>query len=146
MKTYFTLLVLMLSLAVLAQGKDEKRERIKALKTAFITTELNLSSEEAAKFWPVYNDFDDKQFEIRHQKMRGLGKKIDAVDSMSDKDALSILNQMEDLDEELLQNKKKLISSLKPIISAKKIIKLKKAEDEFQRKLLKQFKDKGPKK
>ena len=146
MKTYFTLLVLMLSLGVVAQGKDEKRERIKALKTAFITTELDLSSEEAAKFWPVYNDFDDKQFEIRHQKMRGLGKKIDAVDSMSDKDALSILNQMEDLDEELLQNKKKLISSLKPIISAKKIIKLKKAEDEFQRKLLKQFKEKGPKK
>jgi len=146
MKTYFTLLILMISLGVSAQGKDEKRERIKALKTAFITTELDLSSEESAKFWPIYNDFDEKQFEIRHQRMRALGKKIDGIDAMSDKDALAILNQMEDLDEELLQNKKKLISSLKPVISPKKIIKLKKAEDEFQRKLLKQFKDKGPRK
>ncbi|RRJ93055.1 sensor of ECF-type sigma factor [Flavobacterium macacae] len=136
----------MVSLGVAAQGKDSKRERIKALKTAFITTELDLSSEEAAKFWPVYNDFDDKQFEIRHRKMRGLSKKIEAVDSMSEKDALSVLNQMEALDDELLQNKKKLFSNLKPILSAKKIVKLKKAEDEFQRKLLKQFKEKGPKK
>ena len=146
MKTYFTLFILMISLGVLAQGKDEKRERIKALKTAFITTELDLSSEESAKFWPIYNDFDEKQFEIRHQRMRALGKKIEGIDAMSDKEALTLLNQMEDLDEELLQNKKKLISSLKPIVSAKKIIKLKKAEDEFQRKLLKQFKDKGPRK
>ena len=146
MKKYITLFILMVSLGVAAQGKDSKRERIKALKTAFITTELDLSSEEAAKFWPVYNDFDDKQFEIRHRKMRGLSKKIEAVDSMSEKDALSVLNQMEALDDELLQNKKKLFSNLKPILSAKKIVKLKKAEDEFQRKLLKQFKDKGPKK
>ena len=77
MKTYFTLLILMISLGVSAQGKDEKRERIKALKTAFITTELDLSSEESAKFWPIYNDFDEKQFEIRHQRMRALGKKIE---------------------------------------------------------------------
>ena len=146
MKKYITLFILMVSLGVAAQGKDSKRERIKALKTAFITTELDLSSEEAAKFWPVYNDFDDKQFEIRHRKMRGLSKKIEAVDSMSEKDALSVLNQMEALDDELLQNKKKLFSNLKPILSAKKIVKLKKAEDEFQRKLLKQFKEKGPKK
>lgn len=146
MKKYITLFILMVSLGVAAQGKDSKRERIKALKTAFITTELDLSSEEAAKFWPVYNDFDDKQFEIRHRKMRGLSKKIEGVDSMSEKDALSVLNQMEALDDELLQNKKKLFSNLKPILSAKKIVKLKKAEDEFQRKLLKQFKEKGPKK
>lgn len=144
MKTYITLFILILSLGVVAQGKDEKRERIKALKTAFITTELDLSSDEAAKFWPVYNAFDEKQFEIRHQKMRALGKKIDAVDSMTDKEALAIIDQMESLDDESVQNKKKLISSLKSIISPKKIIKLKKAEDEFQRKLLKQFKEKGP--
>jgi GTPase involved in cell partitioning and DNA repair len=146
MKTYITILILMISLGVSAQGKDEKRERIKALKTAFITTELDLSSEESAKFWPVYNDFDEKQFEIRHEKMRSLGKKMETIDAMTDKEALVILNQMEDLDEELLQNKKKLIANLKPVISPKKIIKLKKAEDEFQRKLLKQFKDKGPRK
>lgn len=32
-------------------------EAIDALKTAFITKELELSAEEAQKFWPVYNDY-----------------------------------------------------------------------------------------
>jgi hypothetical protein len=33
------------------------REKIKALKVAFITKELNLTSGEAEKFWPVYNEY-----------------------------------------------------------------------------------------
>lgn len=146
MKNLFTLVLLVVTLATSAQKDDEKREQIKALKTAYITTELSLSSEESAKFWPVYNTFDEKQFELRHQKMRAVGKKIDAIDSMSDKEALALINQMEDYEEELLQNRKKLISSLKQIISPVKIVKLKRAEDDFNRKLLKQYKEKGPRK
>lgn len=32
-------------------------EKIEALKVAFITKELNLTSDEAHKFWPVYNQY-----------------------------------------------------------------------------------------
>ncbi|MBA9072040.1 Spy/CpxP family protein refolding chaperone [Flavobacterium gossypii] len=145
MKNLFTLILLAFALSASAQGND-KREQIKALKTAFITTELSLTSDEAAKFWPVYNAFDEKQFELKHQKMRALGKKIEGIDSMSDKEALVVINQMEDYEEELFQNRRKLVSSLKSIISPVKILKLKKAEDDFNRKLLRQYKEKGPRK
>lgn len=145
MKNLFTLILLAFALSASAQGND-KREQIKALKTAFITTELSLTSDEAAKFWPVYNAFDEKQFELKHQKMRALGKKIEGIDSMSDKEALVVINQMEDYEEELFQNRRKLVSSLKSIISSVKILKLKKAEDDFNRKLLRQYKEKGPRK
>lgn len=145
MKNLFTLILLSFALSASAQGND-KREQIKALKTAFITTELSLTSDEAAKFWPVYNAFDEKQFELKHQKMRALGKKIEGIDSMSDKEALVVINQMEDYEEELFQNRRKLVSSLKSIISPVKILKLKKAEDDFNRKLLRQYKEKGPRK
>ncbi|MNY26492.1 hypothetical protein D3C86_1603450 [compost metagenome] len=76
--------------------------------------------------------------------MRALGKKIEGIDSMSDKEALVVINQMEDYEEELFQNRRKLVSSLKSIISPVKILKLKKAEDDFNRKLLRQYKEKGP--
>ena len=145
MRTILTVILLAFTFTFQAQN-DEKREKIKALKTAFITTELSLSSEESAKFWPIYNSFDDKQFELRHNKMRSLANKLkNSIDTMSDKDALAILNQMEDYDQELFENRKKLVTSLKPIISAVKILKLKKAEDDFNRTLLKQYKGKGPK-
>lgn len=145
MKNLLTVILFAVTFTFQAQV-DEKREKIKALKTAFITTELSLSSEESAKFWPIYNAFDDKQFELRHNKMRSLANKLkNSIDTMSDKEALIILNQMEDYDEELFQNRKKLVTSLRQIISPVKILKLKKAEDDFNRTLLKQYKGKGPK-
>ncbi|MEZ0004836.1 Spy/CpxP family protein refolding chaperone [Flavobacterium sp. 28YEA47A] len=140
------LFLILLVFGLTASAQDDKREQIKSLKTAFITTELSLTADEAAKFWPVYNAFDEKQFELKHQKMRALGKKIDAIDSMTDKEALAVINQMEDYENELFQNRRKLVSSLKSILSPVKILKLKKAEDDFNRKLLRQYKDKGPKK
>ena len=145
MKNFLTVILLAVTFTFQAQD-DEKRDKIKALKTAYFTTELSLNSEESAKFWPIYNAFDDKQFELRHKKMKSLANKLKkSIDTMTDKEALVILNQMEDYDQELFENRKKLVSNLKPVISAVKILKLKKAEDDFNRTLLKQYKGKGRK-
>jgi Spy/CpxP family protein refolding chaperone len=123
----------------------EKKEQIKALKVGFITNELSLTPDEAAKFWPIYNTFDDKQFELRHQKMRAFKDRMnDDLDKMSDKEASALLAQMESNEDELYQLRKKFIASLKGVLPAVKIIKLKKAEDDFNRKLLQQYRDKGP--
>jgi hypothetical protein len=126
----------------------EKKEQIKALKVAFLTTELNLTTNEAEKFWPIYNTFDDKQFELRHQKMKAFMKRMEdnSIDKMSEKDASLFLNQMESTEEELFLLRKKFISTLKGILPATKIIKLKKSEEDFNRKLLQQYRDKGPRK
>ncbi len=145
MKTTFLLsLFLFFSYTMHSQGYKEKRERIKALKVSFITTELNLTSEEATKFWPVYNAYEEKEFEIKHDKMRKLVKQLDekGVDKMSDKEAMSYLNQLEAADEELFRLKQKLVSDLKTIISPVKILKLKKAENDFNRKLLEKYRKK----
>ena len=39
------------------QPDDKKLQDIEALKVAFISKELNLTPEEAQKFWPVYNQY-----------------------------------------------------------------------------------------
>ena len=46
---------------------DEKRERVKALKIAFITEQLNLTETEAQKFWPIYNAFEDNNNKLRRE-------------------------------------------------------------------------------
>jgi hypothetical protein len=124
---------------------DEKREKIKAYKVSFLTTELELTSTEAEKFWPVYNAFDDKQFELRHEKMKTYLRKLDDdnISSMSEKEAAVLLSQIESTDKELYLLRDKYYTNLKKILSAKKILKLKKSEDDFNRKLLKQYRDKA---
>lgn len=39
------------------QSPEKKQQNIEALKVAFISKELELTPEEAQKFWPVYNQY-----------------------------------------------------------------------------------------
>ena len=122
----------------------EKKEKIKALKVAFITTELNLTPDEAAKFWPLFNAFEDRQQEIKKQKLKAYLERTDnnAIDKLSEKEAATLLTQMESTEDVLDQLKKKFVSNLKGILPSTKILKLKKAEEQFSKKLLQQYRDK----
>ena len=152
MKNYklLTVALFFISIATFAQDGPikqrfkEKKEQIKALKVAYITSELDLTPDEAAKFWPLYNAFEDKQQEIRKQKMKAfIDRKDDnSLDKLTEKEATTMLNQMESTEDELYQLKKKFISNLKSVLPATKILKLKKAEEEFSKKLLQQYRDK----
>jgi len=148
-KNILPLLMFLISFSFYAQNDkvDEKREKIKAYKVSFLTTELELTSTEAEKFWPIYNAFDDKQYELRHEKMKTYLRKLDddKINSISEKEAASLLCQIEGTDKELYLLREKYMSNLKKILSAKKILKLKKSEDDFNRKLLKQYRDKAGK-
>ena len=148
-KNILPILLFFITLSFYAQNDktDEKREKIKAYKVSFLTTELELTSTEAEKFWPIYNTYDDKQYELRHEKMKMYLRKLDDdnISTMSEKEAASLLSQMESADKELYTLRDKYNSNLKKILSAKKILKLKKSEDDFNRKLLKQYRDKAGK-
>jgi hypothetical protein len=49
---------------------------------------------------------------------------------------------MESTEDELYQLKKKFVANLKGILPSTKILKLKKAEEQFSKKLLQQYRDK----
>ena len=62
-RTFSLFLVLnFLSTAIFAQQPEpnmqgNKGEKIEALRIAFISQQLNLNTQEAQKFWPVYNQY-----------------------------------------------------------------------------------------
>ncbi|WP_396197039.1 sensor of ECF-type sigma factor [Flavobacterium sp.] len=145
MKTKFLLpfLLLFVSTVSFSQGFRGKKEKVKALKVAYITDELNLTPEEAQRFWPIYNAFDDKQAELRHEKMKAILDRFEpgSVEKLSEKEASSLLIQMELIEDNLFALRKKFIKELQAVLPAKKIIRLKKAEDDFNRQLLRQMRD-----
>ena len=146
-KKLFPYLFLLLSVITYGQSEKfkEKREQIKTMKVAFLTTELDLTASEAEKFWPIYNTFDDKQFELRHQKMKTYARKLNdgSLDNMSDREALAFLNQIESTDEEQYVIRKKFNSALRNILPPTKILKLRKSEVDFDRKLLQKYRNKN---
>ncbi len=139
-----SVLILLFSGFTFAQGGGlfkEKKEQIKALKIGYITNELSLTSDEATRFWPLFNAFEDKQQEIRQQKLKNYLFKLDdlTLESLSEKEANTLLVQIENSEDEQFQLRKKFINSLKSVLPAIKILKLKKAEDQFSKKLLQQY-------
>lgn len=149
-KNIITLFLLLASCGVFAQGGrllKQKREQLKSVKVAFITEALELTSDEAQKFWPIYNAFEDKQFELRKEKLDAYRERMDdsSLDKLSDKEASTLLNQMENTEDELHQLRKKFVSDLRGVISPLKIIRLKKAEEDFKNKLLKQYRERRKK-
>jgi hypothetical protein len=63
-QTIFLLTFVMLSFSSLAQG-NKRGERIQALKVAYMTQVLKLTSQEAQSFWPVYNTYFEETRKAR---------------------------------------------------------------------------------
>ncbi|GHC52975.1 hypothetical protein [Ulvibacter litoralis] len=139
MKNIF-LAFFLLSMGLHAQSG--KHEKIKALKTAYITSELELSTAEAEKFWPVYNDFDNKLHDIRKAERREIFEKFKAgIDNLTDEEANALIDKAYQLEATSLQLREDLTKNLRKIISPKKIIKLRKVEEDFKKKLLDRYRN-----
>lgn len=147
LKNIFPILLVLISTSFYGQNNNQKKEKIKALKIAFITNELNLTTSEATAFWPVYNSYDEKQYNLRREKSKTFRDKIQnaSADKLSDKEAISVLRTMEDIDDKLYQLRKKMNSDLSSILSPVKMVRLKKAEEDFNRSLLKQYRNRHSK-
>lgn len=122
-------------LASHAQDKDEHREKIKALKTAHLTEGLDLTSKEAQQFWPIYNDFHDKRRELYRRERAD----IENLECMTESEANSKLNEYVEIEKEDFLLKKQYYQDLGKIFSAKKIMQLKQLEEEFNRKLMREY-------
>jgi hypothetical protein len=134
------LIVFLVSTGLFAQG--ERHRKIKALKTAYITEQLNLSSAEAEKFWPVYNDFDAKMTTLRKEERRDIFEKIrTGMDTMSDEEANLLLDKVIAFKTSELEYNTEMVQELRKVLSPKKIIKLKKVEEDFKRRLLEKFRE-----
>lgn len=140
-KILFVCFVLFGSFHTIAQERDEHRERIKALKTAYITEGLNLSPNDAEKFWPIYNDFNEKRRKLYRKEHAELGD----LECISEEKAENMVQEYVNIEREDYLLKKKFYSDLRTIFSSKKIIQLKKVEDEFNRKLIREYRERHSK-
>lgn len=139
MKKILPILLLLMSLSISAQSN--KRERIKALKVAFITENLDLSEKEAQQFWPVYNAFEKEVSALRYNEFKVIRNEIrDHRDTMTDDMAKTLLERHEKAEIKMHKIKKEFSNNLSNILSPKKTILLKLVEEDFKKKMFEEFK------
>ncbi|MFS4456743.1 hypothetical protein [Maribacter sp. 2304DJ31-5] len=116
------------------------REKIKSLKVAFITERLGLTSKEAQIFWPVYN-VHEEQMETFRRERQEIREPLRNITTLSDKQADDLVDRFIALEKEKQKELESFIAEIKKIISSKKTILLMKAEDDFKRRLIKQYRN-----
>jgi hypothetical protein len=132
------------------QSHEERWEKIKAEKVAFLTTQLALTSAEAEKFWPIYNEMEKQRWDAQKARRELENKVSEAEESLSENEVIKLTREfagsmakegalMSGYNEKLLK-----------VLPAKKVLKLYKAENEFRMNMIRKYRDgdkgeKGPK-
>lgn len=132
-------------LSFTAQDKTSGTNKIKALKISYLTEKLNLTTDEAEKFWPIYNAYDIEQHSLRskqREELKNALKSSNDIEALSENDAEKLISLKLNIDRQLHESQKEFISKIKQVISYKKIIKLHVAEMEFGRKLMSKYRHK----
>ncbi len=140
-KNILLIVALLSSLSFYGQRK-ENHEKIKSLKIAFITEKLDLSSDEAQKFWPIYNEHEASKKDIRQKERSQIRSKIRASENLSEEEASDLLEAQIAIENEKSNLSMNYFKKLRAVIPAKKILLLVRSEEEFKRQLIKQYRHK----
>lgn len=129
--------MILTSWSTFSQNSD-KRERIKALKVAFITERLALTQTEAQKFWPIYNAYETEK---DNQRRLGYEKRKQISENITEAEARVALNDLIKFERNRENLRIDFIESLlkQNVLPARKILQLRTAEEEFNRKMLQEY-------
>jgi len=114
MKKIILLILMYSGIAFSAISQDDQKDagRLQAYKIAFLTKKLNLSPEEAQRFWPIYNKYEE---ELRFARIENRQNKASEIVT----------------EEKILNIRKKYNGEFGKALSTEKVNTLFKSEREF---------------
>jgi hypothetical protein len=119
-----------------------KKERVQAMKVAFLTDKLNLTAADAEKFWPVYNEFQDKRDALQKTfRQKAKMTKDTPPELLTEEQADEIINAQVQEEQSQLDLKKEYLPKFKKLIGSKKVVGMYLAEKEFNKMLLQKLKE-----
>ncbi|MDB4443022.1 MAG: hypothetical protein P8M17_01650 [Saprospiraceae bacterium] len=128
------------TVGLFGQKVGHTNAKIEAQKVAYITNRLDLTTEESAVFWPIYNQFQKVKRSINKKH-----KSKQRVENMSDAELEDQIINSFKKDQELLDLKKEFFEKLKKVLSIRKIATLQLAEREFKTTILDMMKERRKK-
>jgi hypothetical protein len=120
-------------------------EKIKTEKISFFTSKLDLTPVEAQAFWPVYNEFEKKRFELQRQIHQFERMPDETITNLSETEIEKMTNNYIDSFEKEALLLKEYNKQFQKILTKKKVLMLYRTENEFRSHLIREYK-KGQKK
>jgi len=120
MKKSLLLIYLILFTTNTTFSQQQNRQKIKVLKTAYITEALNLTPTEAEKFWPIYNMYTTKIQALKKSLEGGIQHKVQlagGIDYISNREAQKLIDEAISFEQQITDNKIRMVKELSKIIS-----------------------------
>ncbi len=136
MKNSLGILFLVTVLMATAQTPQEK---IEAAKIALITERLNLTPDQAQKFWPIYNEFAKRQQEVRQSFAQA--RRNHDPKTASEEENKRILEMGMKAKEQTLQLEKQYAERFLEVINNRQLLSLRKAEEDFTQMIINRLRD-----
>ena len=137
MKRVIIFLLIILTIPVIrSSAQNSNQEKLNDYKIAFFTKKLNLTSREAEKFWPVYNEYQSQRNSLQLDKIK-LNRNFNLNEStLTDKQ----LEEMGDKYIDYLVQESNLAvdfhKKLKEILPPAKVLRYYQAENQYKIQLL----------
>ena len=144
MKNYYKYLFLFLfiiSFICTSYGQaDGKREKIDALRAAFINKKVNFTTKETELFWPLYNEMNDKLDGVRKTFKQKYNSQTN-FNFGTDKEAEEYLNSELLVKQKEYELFKDYYDKFKKILPVKKVAALRRAEEDFKKEIINSIKN-----
>jgi hypothetical protein len=138
--TILLTVVLMIPLIRL-NGQNQNFEKFSTYKIGFFTKKMNLSPEEAEKFWPVYNEYQRQKNQIQRDRMM-------MVRDFNQNESILTDSQLTEMGDKLIKcvsDESALAVSfhkkIKDILPPSKVIRYYQAENQYKIQLLRELQD-----
>jgi hypothetical protein len=115
------------------QARHERFQQIQNYKISFLTSKLDLSPEQAQKFWPLYNQYDAERNRLRRQTRI---HRDDKLATISEQELRDKLNTRLTVQQSMLDLDKAYMDRFLKVISVRQLAVLYRSEEEFPRILL----------
>jgi hypothetical protein len=144
-KAACSLLILILSVSQLS-AQSANMERLNSYKIGFFTKKLNLTSSEAEKFWPVYNEYQRQKNLIQQEKISLIRNFNQNGNTLSDSQMTEIGDKLVSA---IVQESSLAVSfhkKLKEVLPPEKVIRFYQAENQYKVQLLNELQGRQQKK
>jgi Spy/CpxP family protein refolding chaperone len=115
------------------QERQERFQKIQNYKISYLTGKLNLSPEQAQKFWPLYNQYEGERHKLRRQTRIFRDDKLATVPEQELREKLNIRLAMQ---QNMLDLDKQYMDRFLKVITVRQLAVLYRSEEEFPRLLL----------
>ncbi len=123
------------------ESREERREKYRAEKIAFITDKLELTPSEAQKFWPIYNEMENKKWEIQKNRRELESKVRDGEEKLSDREVIKLTRDFSSNLQQESDLYAKYNEEFLKVLPPQKVLKLYNAEGEFRMHMIKKYRD-----